>query len=127
MRSTQSQMMTIAKDLGLNFEKMQERLTCNTLDAHRLVKWAGDQGQQTGMKQTLFEAYFGGADDVTDRDILVKCAGFGLVRPYCAGRRSDESEGGCHDSAGVHCKRQVTHLRSPGTRCLGADMAGDRL
>ncbi len=73
MRSTQNQMMTIAKDLGLNFEKMQERLTCNTFDAHRLVKWAGEQGQQTGMKQALFEAYFGRADDVADHDILVRC------------------------------------------------------
>jgi predicted DsbA family dithiol-disulfide isomerase len=74
MRSTQNQMMTIAKDLGLSFEKMQERLTCNTFDAHRLVKWAGEQGQQTGMKQALFEAYFGRADDVADHDILVRCA-----------------------------------------------------
>jgi predicted DsbA family dithiol-disulfide isomerase len=74
MRSSQGQMMTIAKDLGLNFEKLQERLTCNTFDAHRLVKWAGEQGLQTGMKQALFEAYFGRADDVSDRDVLVRCA-----------------------------------------------------
>jgi len=74
MRSSQGQMLTIAKDLGLNFEKLQERLTCNTFDAHRLVKWAGEQGLQTGMKQALFEAYFGRADDVSDRDVLVRCA-----------------------------------------------------
>ncbi|WP_417543724.1 DsbA family oxidoreductase [Marinobacter sp.] len=73
MRSNQNQMMKIAKDLGINFEKIQERLTCNTFDAHRLVKWAGEQGQQTGMKQTLFEAYFGRAEDVSDRDVLIKC------------------------------------------------------
>ncbi len=73
MRSNQSQMMTIAKGLGINFEKIQERLTCNTFDAHRLVKWAGEQGRQTGMKQALFEAYFGRADDVSDHDILVRC------------------------------------------------------
>ena len=41
MRENQSNMMLIAKDLGLNFEKLQERMTCNTFDAHRLVKWAG--------------------------------------------------------------------------------------
>ncbi|GAA0842662.1 DsbA family oxidoreductase [Marinobacter szutsaonensis] len=73
MRSTQSQMMTIAKDLGLNFEKMQERFTCNTFDAHRLVKWAGEQGQQTAMKQALFDAYFGRAENVSDRDVLLGC------------------------------------------------------
>lgn len=73
MKASQGQMMTIAKDLGINFEKLQERLTCNTFDAHRLVKWAGEQGFQTGMKQALFEAYFGRADDVSNRDVLVQC------------------------------------------------------
>jgi len=73
MRATQDQMMTIAKDLGLNFEKMQERFTCNTFDAHRLVKWAAEQGKQTEMKQALFEAYFGKAEDVSDRHVLLAC------------------------------------------------------
>ncbi|WP_417517282.1 DsbA family oxidoreductase [Marinobacter sp.] len=72
-RATQNQMMVIAKDLGINFEKLQERLTCNTFDAHRLVKWAGEQGQQTGMKQALFEAYFGRGENVSDHDVLVQC------------------------------------------------------
>ncbi|MBD3640041.1 MAG: DsbA family oxidoreductase [Marinobacter sp.] len=74
MRATQNQMMTIAKDLGLNFEKMQERFTCNTFDAHRLVKWAGEQGLQTAMKRALFDAYFGRAENVSDRDVLLSCA-----------------------------------------------------
>jgi len=73
LRATQNQMMTVAKDLGLNFEKIQERLVCNTFDAHRLVKWAGEQGQHTGMKKALFEAYFGRAENVTDHDVLLKC------------------------------------------------------
>ncbi len=73
LRSTQNQMITIAKDLGINFEKIQERRTCNTFDAHRLVKWAGEQDQQTGMKQALFEAYFGRAEDPADHDTLIRC------------------------------------------------------
>ncbi|MDO6442819.1 MULTISPECIES: DsbA family oxidoreductase [unclassified Marinobacter] len=78
-RATQNQMMTIARDLGINFDKLQERLTCNTFDAHRLVKWAGEQGLQTGMKQALFEAYFGRGENVSDHDILVQCVkGLGL-------------------------------------------------
>ena len=40
MRASQQSMMQIAADLGLNFAKMQQRFTCNTFDAHRLVKWA---------------------------------------------------------------------------------------
>ncbi|MBM7457263.1 putative DsbA family dithiol-disulfide isomerase [Oceanisphaera litoralis] len=73
MRENQSHMMTIASDLGLNFAKIQQRLTCNTFDAHRLVKWAAEQGQQTAMKQTLFEAYFGKAMDVSDHAVLLSC------------------------------------------------------
>lgn len=73
MRANQHNMMEIAKDLGLNFDKLQERLTCNTFDAHRLVKWTAGQGQQTAMKQALFEAYFGKALDVSDQNILLSC------------------------------------------------------
>mgnify|MGYP003152230483 FL=1 len=72
-------MMAIAKDLGINFEKLQERYTCNTFDAHRLVKWADEHGQQTAMKQALFETYFGKGLDVSDQGILLSCVeGLGL-------------------------------------------------
>ncbi|MBK1853046.1 DsbA family oxidoreductase [Marinobacter sp. 1-4A] len=73
LRATQDQMMAIAEGLGLNFEKIQERLVCNTFDAHRLVKWAGEQECQTELKQALFEAYFGRAENVADHDILLGC------------------------------------------------------
>lgn len=74
MEAAQSNMMAIATELGLNFSRMQERYTCNTFDAHRLVKWAGEQGSQTAMKMALFEAYFGYANDVSDPAVLVTCA-----------------------------------------------------
>ena len=73
MRGNQNQMMAIAKDLGLNFDKLQERMTCNTFDAHRLVKWADEQGQQTAMKQALFEAYFGKGLNVSEQAVLLSC------------------------------------------------------
>jgi predicted DsbA family dithiol-disulfide isomerase len=74
VRDSQSQMMVLAKDLGLNFEKLQERYTRNTFDAHRLVKWAATQDKQTGMKMACFEAYFGRAENISDTDVLVSCA-----------------------------------------------------
>jgi len=74
VRDNQSQMMVVAKDLGLNFDKLQERYTRNTFDAHRLVKWAGEQGKQTAMKMACFEAYFGRAENISDVEVLVKCA-----------------------------------------------------
>ena len=74
MRANQDSMIRIATDLGLNFEKMQQRFTCNTFDAHRLVKWAAGFDKQTAMKQALFEAYFGFAEDVSKTEVLQKCA-----------------------------------------------------
>lgn len=73
MRDAQANMMSIAKELGINFDKLQERLTANTFDAHRLVKWADEHGKQTEMKQALFEAYFGKAQDVSDSSVLISC------------------------------------------------------
>jgi len=73
MRATQDQMIAIATELGLNFEKMQERYTCNTFDAHRLVKWAEGHGRQTELKKALFDAYFGKAENVSDPEVLARC------------------------------------------------------
>lgn len=74
MEAAQRNMMGIAKGLGLNFSKMQERFTRNTFDAHRLVKWAGEQNRQTDMKMALFDAYFGHAADISDIQVLIDCA-----------------------------------------------------
>lgn len=73
MKASQAQMMEIARGLGLNFEKLQERYTRNTFDAHRLVKWAGEQDKQTEMKMAFFEAYFGRAENISNPDVLVNC------------------------------------------------------
>ncbi|MEH6493266.1 DsbA family oxidoreductase [Halopseudomonas sp.] len=79
MEAAQANMIEIATGLGLNFNKMQQRYTANTFDAHRLVKWAAEQGQATAMKQALFDAYFGHAENVGERDVLLRCVqGIGL-------------------------------------------------
>lgn len=69
----QTQMMSIAQDLGLNFDKLQERFTANTFDAHRLVKWAANFDQQTAMKKALFDAYFGQGVNVAEQAVLLNC------------------------------------------------------
>lgn len=75
MEIAQGEMMEIAEGLGLNFEQMQQRLTRNTFNAHRLVTWAGEQGRQTEMKKAFFEAYFGRAEDISNNEVLVRCVG----------------------------------------------------
>ncbi len=73
MAQAQQHMTKIATELGLNFSKMQQRFTCNTFDAHRLVKWADTFNKATAMKQALFTAYFGEAADVSNHQVLLSC------------------------------------------------------
>ena len=51
----------------------------NTLDAHRLIRWADEIGKAAEMKQTLMDFYFTQGGDLTDRETLVRAAsGVGL-------------------------------------------------
>lgn len=47
----------------------------NTLDAHRLIHWAGIEGRQTAMADALFRAYFMQGRDIGDADTLAAIAG----------------------------------------------------
>ena len=50
--------------------------TPNTVDSHRLVRWAGTQpAGQTAMVEALFEAYFARGEDVSDAANLARIAG----------------------------------------------------
>jgi predicted DsbA family dithiol-disulfide isomerase len=46
----------------------------NTIDCHRLIRWAGDEGQAARMKQRLMELYFSEGADLSDREVLVQAA-----------------------------------------------------
>jgi len=46
----------------------------NTLDCHRLIRWAEDIGKAAEMKQRLMDLYFTQGADLTDRETLVKAA-----------------------------------------------------
>ncbi|MGC3937165.1 DsbA family oxidoreductase [Roseobacter sp. EG26] len=61
-----------AAGLKIDFEGMKR--TPNTLDAHRLIHWAGIEGRQTAAVAALFEAYFVQARDIGDHDVLADIA-----------------------------------------------------
>ena len=68
-----------AKSAGLeiNFEAMQR--TPNTLDAHRLIHWAGIEHKQHDAVDALFRAYFVEGRDIGDHEVLGDIAdGIGL-------------------------------------------------
>lgn len=58
--------------LTINFEAMQR--TPNTLDAHRLIHWAGIEGKQNDVVDALFQAYFVDAKDIGDHEVLADIA-----------------------------------------------------
>ncbi|MCL6282021.1 DsbA family oxidoreductase [Ruegeria sp. 2012CJ41-6] len=54
--------------LTINFDAMTR--TPNTMDAHRLIHWAGIEGKQNQAVDALFKAYFVDGRDIGDRDVL---------------------------------------------------------
>ena len=63
--------------LTIDFEGMTR--TPNTLDAHRLIHWAGIEGKQTAAVSALFKAYFVDARDIGDAEVLADIAdGIGM-------------------------------------------------
>jgi predicted DsbA family dithiol-disulfide isomerase len=58
--------------LKINFEGMER--TPNTLNAHRLIHWAGIEGRQTAAVSALFKAYFVDTRDIGDVEVLTDIA-----------------------------------------------------
>ena len=58
--------------LNINFEAIQR--TPNTLNAHRLIHWAGIEGRQTAAVSALLKAYFVDARDIGDVEVLADIA-----------------------------------------------------
>ncbi len=58
--------------ITINFEKISR--APNTLDAHRLIHWAGLEGRQTPVVSALFKAYFVDGQDIGDKAVLAELA-----------------------------------------------------
>jgi predicted DsbA family dithiol-disulfide isomerase len=66
-----------AAAVGLDFRQDLMLRTPNTLDAHRLIWFAGRQGVQDAVMEAVFAAYFTQGRDIGDRDVLADCAAEG--------------------------------------------------
>ncbi len=64
-----------AAGLTLNLDLITR--TPNTLNAHRLIHWAGIEKQQSPMVELLFKAYFVEGRDISDPDVLSDIADAG--------------------------------------------------
>ncbi len=68
------QVTAAAAQAGLAFRLDKLTRTPNTIDAHRLVWRAGEEGVQDATMQAIFRAYFTEGADIGDRGVLADCA-----------------------------------------------------
>ncbi|MFT4151431.1 MAG: DsbA family oxidoreductase [Paracoccaceae bacterium] len=64
----------IARDNGVELDPDKPQRLPNTLDAHRLIHWAGIEGRQTPLVSALFRAYWQGGRDIGDARVLTEIA-----------------------------------------------------
>ncbi|MDC7789240.1 DsbA family oxidoreductase [Rhodoplanes sp. TEM] len=66
----------------------------NTIDCHRLIKWAGeaDPATASAMKQRLMELYFTEAQDLSQRAVLLRAAADVGLDPHATGERLATTE-----------------------------------
>ncbi|WP_397542892.1 DsbA family protein [Roseovarius salis] len=63
-----------AAEAGLEIDFSAIERTPNTLDAHRLIHWAGIEDRQMPVAMALFRAYFHDARDIGDPEVLCDIA-----------------------------------------------------
>jgi predicted DsbA family dithiol-disulfide isomerase len=63
-----------AGEEGLLYRPENVKRQPNTIDCHRLIRWAEAIGKAPEMKQRLMELYFRDGGDLTDTEVLVKAA-----------------------------------------------------
>lgn len=60
---------------GLTYASEKMARQPNTLDCHRLIRWAGEIGKAAAMKQRLMDLYFTEGADLSNPDVLAGAAG----------------------------------------------------
>jgi predicted DsbA family dithiol-disulfide isomerase len=62
------------KEEGIAFAFDKITRSPNTLDAHRLIRWAQSSGKQSEIVERLFSLYFVEGQDIGDRQVLIDVA-----------------------------------------------------
>jgi predicted DsbA family dithiol-disulfide isomerase len=63
------------KEDGVPYQFDKITRTPNTMDAHRLLRWAQPEGVQAAVAEALFMAYWNKGEDVGDPEVLAAIAG----------------------------------------------------
>ena len=75
LKTIHDPLITAGEELGVPYNFDAITRTPNTLDAHRLIRWSHTVERQHETAERLFMAYWNEGLDVSDRDVLARCAG----------------------------------------------------
>jgi predicted DsbA family dithiol-disulfide isomerase len=75
-----------AQNAGIEIDFAAIERTPNTMNAHRLIHWAGLEGRQNAVVAALFRAYFKDGRDIGSSDTLVDIAQAAGMDPEAAER-----------------------------------------
>jgi predicted DsbA family dithiol-disulfide isomerase len=75
LQSVHDNLTRLGAEVGIPFAFDKIKRAPNTLDAHRLIRWANSVGVQGKVVDRLFRAYFVEARDIGDRGVLLDIAG----------------------------------------------------
>jgi len=82
-----------AAAVGLDYNRDRIKRQPNTLDCHRLIRWAGETDNSARMKQRLMETYFSEGGDLSQADVLVAAAtACGMDGEAVRGRLASEED-----------------------------------
>src|SRR5277367_5254689 len=75
LQTVHDNLVRLGAEVGLPFAFDKIKRAPNTLDAHRLIRWANSAGVQAKVVDRLFKAYFVEGRDIGDRGVLIDIAG----------------------------------------------------
>ena len=74
LQSAHENLTRLGAEVGVPFAFDKIKRSPNTLDAHRLIRWAAATGVQAEVADRLFKAYFVEGRDIGDRAVLIDIA-----------------------------------------------------
>jgi predicted DsbA family dithiol-disulfide isomerase len=74
LKTVHDNLMRLGAEVGLPFAFEKIKRAPNTLDAHRLIRWAASAGAQREVVDRLFQAYFVEGRDIGERAVLIDIA-----------------------------------------------------